>query len=200
MKNKTNTKLARLNMKGVRLTSEADWIDVTISPQDIQAAIDLGTLQEYESKKNGLNDRSFSGDENDSLARSIAAKQFEYAIREWGGGTARIVQVNEFHDFPDVGQVNARFTFNVGYGLILTDRDQGKVPMILGTGRCPNFRLMGWFIPDYAKQIVYKVHQGRNDECETPWGFLQEMKDHECCQLNMQMLFPIWSFNKELIK
>lgn len=200
MKSKTNSKLIRLNMKGVRLTSEADWVDVTISPQDVQAAIDLGTNQESESKKLGLNDRSFSGDEGDSLARSIAAKQFEYAIREWGGGTARVVQVNEFHDYPDVGQVNARFTFDPGYGLILTNRDQGKVPMILGTGRCPNFRLMGWFIPDYAKQIVYKVHQGRNDTSETEWGFLQEMKDHECCQLNMQMLFPMWSFNKELIK
>ena len=72
--------------------------------------------------------------------------------------------------------------------------------MILGTGTCPTFRLMGWFIPDYAKQIVYKIHQGRAEDCETSFGFLQEMKDHECCQLNMQMLFPMWSFNKELIK
>ena len=193
-------KLSRLNMKGVRLTSEADWIDVTINTKDIQEGIRIGTLQEEESKKRGLNDRSFSGDEGDSLARSIAAKQFEFAIREYGGGTARVVQVNEFHDYPDVGQVNARYTFNPGYGMIITNRDQGKVPMILGTGVAPTFRLMGWFIPDYAKQIVYKIHQGRNEACETRFGFLQEMKSHECCQLNMQMLFPMWSFNKELIK
>jgi len=199
MKQKSN-KLARLNMKGVRLTSEADWITVKISDQDVQAAISLGNLQEIESKKNGLYDRSFSGDEGDSLARTIAAKQFEYAIREWGGGTARVVGVNEFHDYPDVGQVNARFTFDPGYGLILTNRDQGKVPMILGTGRCPNFKLMGWFIPDYAKQIVYKVHQGRDENSETQWGFLQEMKDHECCQINSQMLFPMYTLNKELVK
>ncbi len=187
-------------MKGVRLTSEADWEKVILTPQEVQAGIDLGTLQETESAKLGLKTRSFSGDEGDSLARSIAAKQFEFAVRKWGGGTARVVQINEFHDFPDVGEVNCRYTFNAGYGMIITDRDQGKVPMILGTGRCPEFYLMGWFVPDYAKQIIYKIHQGRNDECESEFGFLQEMKDHECCQLNMQMLMPMKWFNKELIK
>ena len=69
-------KIKRLNMKGVRLTSEADWIDVTISSEEIEEGIRLGTLQEEESKKLGLRDRSFSGDEGDSLSRSIAAKQF----------------------------------------------------------------------------------------------------------------------------
>jgi hypothetical protein len=187
-------------MKGVRLTSDADWEKVIISPADVAEGVRLGTLQEAESAKLGLKSRSFSGDEGDSLARSIAAKQFEFAIREWGGGTARVVGINEFHDFPDVGQVNARYTFNTGYGMIITDRDQGKVPMILGTGKCPEFYLMGWFIPDYAKQMIYKIHQGRNEDCESEFGFLQEMKEHECCQLNMQMLLPMKWFNKELLK
>lgn len=190
----------RLNMKGVRLTSELDWIDITISPEEVEEGIRLGKLQEEESKKNNLKDRSFSGDEGDSLQRSIAAKQAEIAVQRYGGGTARVVGINEFHDFPDVGQVNVRYTFNPGYGMIITNRDQGKVPMILVTGKSPNFRLMGWFIPDYAKQIVYKIHQGRTEDCTTEFGFLQEMKDHECCQLNMQMLLPMWSFNKELLK
>lgn len=187
-------------MKGIRLTSESDWEESIITPQEIEEGLRIGALQEEESKKIGLKDRSFSGDEGDSLQRSIAAKQAEYAVRKWGGGTARIVQVNEFHDFPDVGGVNVRYTFNPGYGMIITNRDQGKVPMILVTGKCPNFRLMGWFIPDYAKQIIYKIHQGRNEDCMTEFGFLQEMKDHECCQLNMQMLLPMWSFNKDLLK
>jgi hypothetical protein len=193
-------KTKRLNMKGIRLTSETDWVEIVISPEEVEEGIRIGTLQEEESKKRGLHDRSFSGDEEDSLSRSIAAKQAEFAIRRFGGGTARVVQVNEFHDFPDVGQVNVRYTFDKGYGMILTNRDQGKVPMILVTGSCPRFQLMGWFIPDYAKQFIYKVHQGRNEDCESPFGFLQEMKGHECCQLNMQMLFPMWSFNKELLK
>lgn len=193
-------KIKRLNMKGIRLTSEADWVDIVISTEDIEEGIRLGTLQEAESKKLGLKDRSFSGDEGDSLARSIAAKQAELAVRRYGGGTARVVGINEFHDYPDVGQINVRYTFNAGYGMIITNRDQGKVPMILLTGKCPTFRLMGWFIPDYAKQLIYKIHQGRSEDCQTQFGFLQEMKDHECCQLNMQMLMPMWSFNKELLK
>ena len=190
----------RLNMTGIKLTTESDWMEVIISKEEIEEGIRLGTLQENESKKNGLKDRSFSGDNSDSLQRSIAAKQAEFAVRRWGGGTARVVGINEFHDYPDVGSVNVRYTFNPGYGLILTNRDQGKVPMILLTGKSPKFYLMGWYIPDYAKQMVYKIHQGRNDECQTQFGFLQEMKNHEVCQINMQMLMPMWSLNKELVK
>lgn len=193
-------KIKRLNMVGVRLTSETDWVEVIISPSEVAEGIRLGTLQEAESKKLGLRDRSFSGDEGDSLARSIAAKQAEFAVQTYGGGTARVVGINEFHDWPDVGQVNVRYTFNKGYGLILTNRDQGKVPMVLVTGRSPKFLLMGWYIPDYAKQMIYKVHQGRTEDAPSTFGFLHEMKDHEVCQINMQMLMPMWSFNKELIK
>ena len=83
---------------------------------------------------------------------------------------------------------------------MLTQRDQDFVPMILGTGKCPNFRLMGWIIPAFAKQMIYKIHQGRCEDCQSSFGFLNEMKDHEACQINMQMLLPMWSFNKDLIK
>lgn len=192
--------IKRLNMKGVVLNHENLWVPVRISPEEVQEAIEIGTLQEEESKKLGLNDRSFSGDEGDSLARSIAAKQFEFAIRRWGGGTARIVKVNEFHSMPDVGKVNARFTFDPGYGMMITVKDQGLVPMILGTGKCPDFFLMGWCVPDFMKQVVYKVHQGRSPDCQTQFGFLQEMKPHEAFQVNMQMLLPMHYFNKELVK
>src|ERR1035437_7458002 len=196
----TNYKIKRLNMKGLVLNNESLWVPVTISEEEVQEGIDLGTLQEEESKRLGLKDRSFSGDEGDSLLRSITAKQFEISIRRWGGGTARVVGINEFHDFADVGQVNARYTFNPGYGLMITNRDQDLVPMILGTGRSPNFKLMGWVIPGYVKQMIYKVHQGRNEECQSQFGFLQEMKSHEAFQVNMQILMPMNSFNKELIK
>ena len=198
---RVNEKIARLNIKNLSvLNREKDWVTVTINQQEIDEGIYLGTLQEEESKKRGLKDRSFTGDDRDSLTRSIAAKQFEFAIRRYGGGTARVVQVNEFHDHPDVGEVNARFTFNPGYGLIITNRDQGLVPMILGTGKCPEFKLMGWIIPDFARQFIYKVHQNRNEETESNFGFLHSMKDHELFQINSQMLLPMSSFNKELIK
>ena len=189
----------RLKLMG-DLTTEADWVEIIITPEEVEEGIRLGNLQEAESKRLGLNDRSFSGSEEDSLIRSITAKQAEIAVQKFGGGTARIVGINEFHDYPDVGGVNVRYTFNTGYGLMITNRDQGKVPMILVTGRCPNFKLIGWMAPDYAKQWIYKVHQGRCEDCATNYGFLQNMKDHESCQVNAQMLFPMSWFNKELLK
>ena len=193
-------KIKRLNIKGLELNNQDLWVPITISEEEVQLGIDMGTLQESESARLGLKDRSFSGDEGDSLARSIAAKQAELSVRRYGGGTARIVQINEFHDAPDVGEVNVRYTFNPGYGMILTNRDQGMVPMVLVTGKCPNFQLMGWHIPNYVVQGVYKIHSGRCEDCTTEYGFLQQMKDHERCQCNMQMLMPMWSLNKELVK
>ena len=177
------------------------WITVELNQQEMQKGIDLGELQESESKRLGLKDRSFSGDAADSLRRSILAKQFEIAICKWGGGTARIVGINEFHDYPDVGQVNARFTSNPGYGLMLTVKDQNNVPIILGTGgENGAFKLIGWAIPSFVKQTIFKIHQGRSDGCEVQYGFLNQMKGHEACHLNNQFLLPMRFFNKELIK
>jgi hypothetical protein len=44
-------KTKRLNMKGIRLTSESDWVEVVLSNKEIEEGIRLGTLQEEESKK-----------------------------------------------------------------------------------------------------------------------------------------------------
>jgi len=196
----TIEKLNRLNVKGRILNNESLWVPVTISEEEVQLGIELGTLQEKESEKLGLKDRSFFGDKSDSLKRSIAAKQFEIAVSRWGGGTAKVIGINQFHDAPDVGQINCRFTFSSDYGLMITNRDQGLVPMVLGTGNCPNFFLMGWCVPDYMRQMIYKVHQGRDEHCQSQFGFLHEMKDHEAFQINMQLLLPMSYFNKDLVK
>lgn len=187
----------RLNLKGMRLTEKSDWITVTICQDDINDAIEIANIQEADSKDMGLNDNAFDGGEGKSLQRTIASKQAEFAVRRFGGGTARVTQPNEFHDYPDVGLTNVRYVFDPEDGMMIMKRDQGKVPMILVTGECPNFLLMGWIIPDYAKQIIYRINLGRE---ETIFGFLHDMKDHEACTFSKQWLFPMWSFNKELIK
>jgi hypothetical protein len=190
----------KLSIKGIILNNESLWESITLDSSEVQQGIELGTLQESESLKLGLKDRSFDGTKEDSLKRSIAAKQFEIAIKKWGGNTAQVIGINQFHDFPDVGKCNARFTFDSGYGLMITNRDQGLVPMILGTGNCPNFKLMGWCVPDFMKQMIYKIHQGRTEDCQTAFGFLQEMKEHEAFHLPMQVLMPMYLLNKDLLK
>ena len=184
-------------MKGLSLTEKKDWVLVPLSDEEMQAGSNLGHAQEDDSKEMNLNDNSFDGEDGKSLARSIAAKQAEYAVRRWGGGTARVVLPNEFHDYPDVGKVNVRYVFDPEDGMMVMKRDQGKVPMVLVTGEPPNFYLMGWFIPDYAKQIIYRINLGRD---EATFGFLHDMKDHECFTYSKQWLFPMWSMNKDLVK
>lgn len=187
----------RLNLKGLKLTEKSDWITVTIDQEDINDAIEIGNIQEADSKDMGLNDNAFDGDGGKSLQRTIASKQAEFAVRKFGGGTARVTQPNEFHDYPDVGKTNVRYVFDPEDGMMIMKRDQGKVPMILVTGECPNFLLMGWTIPDYAKHIIYRINLGREEPIS---GFLYDMKDHEACTFSKQWLYPMWSFNKELIK
>lgn len=187
----------RLNIVGIPLTEEKDWELVTISQKEIDESVRMGNIQEADSKANGLKDNSFDGGDGKSLQRTIISKQAEFAVQLYGGGTARVTQPNEFHDYPDVGGVNVRYVFDKEDGLMIMKRDQGKVPMILVTGDSPNFYLMGWVIPDYAKYNIYKINQGR----ETPIaGFLHNMKDHEACTYSKQWLLPMSSFNKELLK
>lgn len=193
-------KIKRLDMKGRVLNNESLWVPITISQKEVQLGINMGKLQESESKKLKLKDRSFHGTPIDSLNRSIAAKQAELAVRKFGGSTARVVGINEFHDFPDVGEVNVRYTGDIGYGLVITNRDQGLVPMILVTGSCPDFKLMGWIVPDYIRQMLYKVHQGRNEDCQSEFGFMASIKEHEAFQVSMQCLLPMKYINMELIK
>jgi hypothetical protein len=187
----------KLGMKEVALTDKSLWIPVTIPQNLVDESIRLGNKQQDDSRAAGLNDNRFLNTDEESLNCTIESKGFEYAIQTWGGGTARVTQPNEFHMYPDVGQVNARHVNDPEDGLMIMKRDQGMVPIILGTGKMPNFLLMGWFIPNYAKQFIYRINLGRGEFGD---GFLQEMQNHEACTFSKQWLFPMWSFNKELIK
>lgn len=189
--------IQRLDIKSIVLTSESDWQQVILNDKDMEHAKNVAIFQQEESLRMNLKSTSIDSDYEKSLVRNIAAKQFEYALRQYGGGTARVTNPNEFHDYPDVGQVNARFVFDKDDGLMIMKRDQLKVPMILGTGEPPHFYLMGWVIPAYAKYMIYRINMGRE---EATAGFLRNMQDHEACTVSRQWLLPMWSFNKELIK
>lgn len=189
--------IARLEMKGLVLTTEKDWIDVTIPPDKVMLSINLATKQEIDSHKMGLKNGTFQNTVEESLYCTTESKGAEFAVQEWGGGTARVTQPNEFHDYPDVGQVNVRHVNDPEDGLMIMKRDQLKLPIILVTGKMPNFRLMGWFIPAYAKQFIYRINLGREEPSD---GFLNKMQNHEACTFSKQWLFPMWSFNKDLIK
>lgn len=189
--------MKRLNVVGMTLTTEEEWQPITIGNKEIEESIRMGNLQENDSKAKGLKDNSFDGGDGKSLERTIISKQAEFAVQLWGGGTARVTQPNEFHDYPDVGDVNVRYVFDKEDGLMIMKRDQGKVPLILVCGQSPTFYLMGWVIPDYAKYQIYKMNLGRPDPVA---GFLSNMQDHEACTYSKQWLLPMWALSKELVK
>lgn len=189
--------MKRLNVVGMTLTTEEEWQPIVIGNKEIEESIRMGNLQENDSKAKGLKDNSFDGGDGKSLERTIISKQAEFAVQLWGGGTARVTQPNEFHDYPDVGDVNVRYVFDKEDGLMIMKRDQGKVPLILVCGQSPTFYLMGWVIPDYAKYQIYKMNLGRPDPVA---GFLSNMQDHEACTYSKQWLLPMWALSKDLVK
>ena len=189
--------MKRLNVVGMTLTTEEEWQPITIGNKEIEESIRMGNLQENDSKAKDLKDNSFDGGDGKSLERTIISKQAEFAVQLWGGGTARVTQPNEFHDYPDVGDVNVRYVFDKEDGLMIMKRDQGKVPLILVCGQSPTFYLMGWVIPDYAKYQIYKMNLGRPDPVA---GFLSNMQDHEACTYSKQWLLPMWALSKDLVK
>lgn len=187
----------RLGIKGLTLTEKSDWIKVIIPESKVKESVRLASIQEIESRDSKLYDNAFLNTPEESLYCTTESKGAEFAVQVWGGGTARVTQPGEFHDFPDVGQVNVRHVNDPEDGLMIMKKDQGKLPIILVTGKMPVYFLMGWHIPDYVKQMVYRINLGRG---EFGSGFLQEMKDHEACTFSKQWLLPMSSFNKELIK
>jgi hypothetical protein len=187
----------RLGMKGLRLTDRDSWIEVTIPQSKVDEAKRLGKRQEDESREDDLYDNAFQNSPEESLYCTTESKGAEFAIQEWGGGTARVTQPGEFHLYPDVGKVNARHVNDPEDGLMIMKKDQNDIPIILVTGKMPKFYLMGWTIPGWAKQYIYRINLHREKFGD---GFLYNMKNHEACTFSKQWLFPMWSFNKELIK
>lgn len=187
----------RLGMKEITLTTKDDWMEVILPAARVKEAIAIATFQETDSREQGLKSNTFQNTLEESLYCTAESKCAEFAVQQWGGGTARVTQPNEFHEYPDVGQVNVRHVNDPEDGLMIMKRDQNKVPIVLVTGKAPQYFLMGWFIPAYAKQFVYRINLGRDEFGD---GFLQNMKSHEACTFSKQWLFPMSVFNKDLIK
>jgi hypothetical protein len=187
----------RLGIKELTLTSKEDWVEIIIPDSKVEESKRLAKIQEDSSRDNELYDHAFLNSREESLMCTTESKAAEFAVQEWGGGTARVTQPNEFHMYPDVGQVNVRHINDAEDSLMIMKKDQNRVPIVLVTGKMPKFYLIGWTIPAYAKQYVYRINLGREELC---YGFLQNMQPHEACTFSKQWLFPMWSLSKDLVK
>jgi hypothetical protein len=163
------------------VTTEADWHPIILKDEYIALAIELGTLQEQQSKERRHNDRSIDKDPVASLRRSIFSKYSEFAVRQWAGDIARVTLPGEFHDVPDCGQVNVRFIGDPEDGLMIQDRDQGELPMVLTTVKDPTFKdktiwLIGWGLTDHLRREFYLINKFRPNK---DWGLIGNMQPHE---------------------
>lgn len=187
----------RLGMKGLRLTDRDTWIEVIIPQDKVDESKRLAKIQEDDSRDSELYDNAFQNTTEESLDCTTQSKGAEFAVQVWGGGTARVTLPGEFHKYPDVGKVNVRHINDPEDGLMIMKKDQPDVPIILVCGKMPKYFLMGWTIPAWAKQYIYRMNLNREKFGD---GFLYNMRNHEACTFSKQWLFPMWSFNKELIK
>ena len=188
----------RLGLKGLQLTSRDDWIEVIIPQNLVLESKRLAKIQEDDSRDSELYDNAFQNSTEESLICTAESKGAEFAVQVWGGGTARVTQPGEFHLYPDVGQANVRHVNDPEDGLMIMKKDQPRVPIVLVTGKMPVYYLMGWMVPAWVKQYIYRMNVNREDFGD---GFLYRMRDHEACTFSKQWLLPMEPyFNKELIK
>lgn len=183
------------------VTTESDWIPVILKEEYIQAAIDDGNLQEEQSKRQGLRDRSIDKNAELSLKRTIQSKCSEYAVRQWAGDLARVTRPGEFHDYPDVGMVNVRFIGDPEDGLMIQDNDQGELPIVLTTVKDKDFKdktiwLIGWGMTDLLRRTFYLVNQFRENK---NWGLIGNMEPHEQFVFPRSMLNPMKTLSKEYV-
>lgn len=193
--------MGQVILKNCIVTVEEDWIPVILDDDLDQLSIEQGTLQERQSKQRRLKDRSIDKDPEKSLRRTIGSKRAEYAVHQYFGRIARVTLPGEFHDWPDVGQCNVRFIGDPEDGLMIQDRDQGDLPMILTTSKDPTFSdktiwLVGWGMTDLLRRHFYLINQFRSNK---NWGLIGNMEPHEQFVYPRSMLNPMKTLSKDFM-
>lgn len=184
------------------VTTEEDWVPVVLDDDLNALAIELGNLQEAQSKERGHNDRAINKDPEASLRHSIWSKRTEFAVHQYFGRVARVTQPGEFHDWPDVGQANVRFIGDPTDGLMIQDRDQGDLPMILTTSKDLEFKdktvwLVGWGMTDLLRRHFVMINQFRENK---NWGLMgNKFEPHEQFIYPRSMLNPMKTLSKEFM-
>jgi hypothetical protein len=184
------------------VTTEVDWVPVVLANDLEQLAIQQGTLQEEQSKERRLNDRAINKDPEASLKHTIFSKRSEYAVHQYFDRVPRVTLPGEFHDWPDVGQANVRFIGDPADGLMIQDRDQGELPMILTTCKDLSFKdrtiyLIGWGLTDQLRRVFYLINQARELK---NWGKMgNDFESHEQFIYPRSMLTPMKWLSKEMM-
>lgn len=183
------------------VTSIKDWVPVVLDDDLCNLSIEMGTLQEDQSKQRNLNDRAIDKDPARSLRCTIGSKRAEYAVHQYFDRIPRVTKPGEFHDWPDVGQVNVRFMGDPEDGLMIQERDQGDLPMVLTTSFDPQFKdktiwLVGWGMTDLLRRTFFLVNQFRENK---NWGMIDNMQPHEQFVFPRSMLNPMRTLSKEFV-
>ena len=185
------------------VTTEEDWVPIVLDSDLEDLSIRQGTLQETQSKQRRLNDRAINKDPEASLRNTIFSKRSEYAVHQYYDRVPRVTLPGEFHDWPDAGQANVRFIGDAADGLMIQDRDQGELPMILTTTKDLTFKdrtiwLIGWGLTDQLRRNFYLINQFRENK---NWGRMGgDFEDHEQFIYPRSMLTPMKFLSEQLMK
>lgn len=186
-----------------RLTEE-DWVPIRLEDDLCQLAIEKGTLQEEQSKRWKLNDRQHLKDPVVSLKSTIWSKRAEYAVHQWAGRKARVTEPGEFHNMPDVGQVNVRFAKSTTIGLVIQERDQGDLPMVYCTTKDYDFNdkvvwLVGWGMTGILRNLYFVANETNYyQELPFKWHF-HPIQKHEQFAYPPHLLNPMKTLSKDFI-
>lgn len=182
--------------------TEKEWAPVILTETNIALAKEMGMKQFHQSREMGLKDRTIFNTDAQDLNCQVWSKLGEFAIYQYFGEQARVTNPGEFHDYPDVGQVNARHMMDPTDGFIIQVKDQDEVPMILTTTKDKTFNdktiwLIGWGITAQMRRNQYMFNQFRENPT---WGTMgRDFEAHEQFIYPRSMLNPIYMLSKEFV-
>lgn len=183
------------------VTTEDDWLPIVLRDEYCEKSLEQGALQETQSKQMNLKDRAINKNSQASLYHTVFSKRSEYAIKQWAGDQARVTQPGEFHNYPDVGQVNVRWCGDPQDGLMIQERDQGNLPIVFTVSKDPSFQdktiwLVGWGMTDLLRRHFVLINQFRDNK---NWGIISNMQSHEQFVYPRSMLNPMKTLSKEFV-
>lgn len=149
----------------------AQQITVRLSWFEVFHGACVGTMREIEARKRGRptyfeSDDTWGGHVEAACAEMVVAKTFN---RYWHGF------VEEPKTLPgDVGTYQVRHTIHQGGHLILYEKDQANMAVILVVGTAPTYEIRGWY--------------RKGEESEDWWRI---MRGHRACWVPQSKLRPL---------
>jgi hypothetical protein len=136
-------------------------VAITLTFDEMTHAASIGAFRRIKSIANHRNPNSnnLKGVEFDRWRADIEGAMAEYAVAKWLNlPWTGSIETGDFKDADAGDNVQVRFTFHAGGGLLLYPKDRDAHLYVLTTGAYGTYQLLGWMQGSAGKVQMYLDH------------------------------------------